>query len=70
MQVQCDRESFVELTQLALRQAAYVVRERGFGQTDQLIAVNGAIVLQALFNSHEYLRRKAMVSRVDRCTND
>jgi hypothetical protein len=65
-ELECDCERLVEVAKPRCGQAADIVREGSLGETHQLIAMDRALMLQALGRSYGDLRREAVARGVDR----
>jgi len=66
LELQCDSQGPVEVLQAIWSQRADVVRQRGFGQTDEFVAVDRALVLEPLIQTNGHLSRKTMARGVNR----
>jgi hypothetical protein len=65
-----ERKSIVDSVYLRGRKCPYKIGERTLGQTNQFIAMNAAVVLQAFFDTNRNLRGESVIYRVDRCAYD
>lgn len=63
--VESEREGSIELEEFFQGETAYVVGENGFGKTDELVAVNAAVVLEPLFDANRNLAVKAISARIN-----
>lgn len=64
--VECDLQRQCEFCDLAAGESCDEVRQQGLLHTDQIIAVETAILFQAVFHPQRHLGRQTIVSRVNR----
>ena len=63
-------QSRIQLPKLCLGEVADEVGQHRLGQTDEFIAVNAAVVLEAMVNANGHLCGEAVVGRVNRGADD
>ena len=68
--VEGERKRSVELQQFLWREITYIVGENGFRETDELVTVNAAVVLETLLDAHRDLTVKTVSTCVDGSTDD
>jgi len=69
-EIEGESEGSVELKELLRREIADIVGEHGFGKTDELVAVDAAVVFQPLLDSDWNLAVEAIAPGVDRSAHD
>lgn len=67
--IQCASDGMIDLAKELRRECADKVRENGFGQAEQLVAVNAARMLESLVLTDRNLQAETMVGRVHWCAN-
>ena len=63
-------ERFIEVTKSARWKGAHKVGERRLGQTDELVAVDSAIVLESLRGTYWDLGRQPVANRINGRADD
>lgn len=68
--VEGECEGSVELKNLFCGEKPDIVGENGFRETDELVTMNAAVVLEPLLDTDRDLAAKAMSARVDGSADD